>query len=115
MATEVYTTVGDCDSCTSIRGTHDKHQRHMALFPASLPLEFVALKIMGPLPKTYDCNQFLLVITDRYSKINRAILITNKMVPHMAGKFLDNWVMPYGIPTYMFTDNGPQFEGKCFA
>lgn len=33
----------------------------------------------------------------------------------MGAKCVDYWVIPYGIETYLLTDNGPQFVKKVFA
>jgi Integrase zinc binding domain len=45
----------------------------LKLFPASGPLEYVSMDILGPLPKTDHGNRFLLVITDRFSKLTRMV------------------------------------------
>jgi hypothetical protein len=45
----------------------------MKLFPANEPLEFVSIDILGPLPKTVRGKRFLLVISDRFSKLTRSI------------------------------------------
>lgn len=29
--------------------------------------------------------------------------------------FIGHCIIPYGIPMYLRTDNGPQFVGKCFT
>lgn len=29
--------------------------------------------------------------------------------------FIDYWIVPFGIPTYLLTDNGPQFVSKFYA
>lgn len=33
---------------------------------------------------------------------------------HIDEIFLDAWVMPYGVPDQLLTDNGPQLAGKNF-
>lgn len=55
------------------------------------------------------------MITDRYTELTRAIPVTNTTVPHVAAICLDHWIMPFGIPTYLLTDNGSQIVGKFFA
>ena len=41
----------------------------MKLFPAKYPGEYVAIDILGPLPKTASGYQYILCMTDRYSKL----------------------------------------------
>lgn len=34
---------------------------------------------------------------------------------HIAIFFLDHWMIPIGIKSYLLTENGPQFVSKFFA
>ena len=114
MASDVYNTVKECSSCASVRGTLFKHQKYLKLFPAAGPLEFIAIDILGPLPKTRKGNQVVLVITDRFSKICRAIPLPNQKAVTLAEAFLNNWIYPYGAPLYLLTDNGSNLAAKFF-
>ena len=114
MANDAYATVKSCRSCNKNRGTAAKHQKLLKLFPASGPLEFVAMDLLGPLPKTKRGNTFVLVITDRYSKLTRAIPLKATKATDIAMAFLDTWVYVYGAPKFLLTDNGPQFVAKFF-
>ena len=44
----------------------------MKLFPATRPLECIAMDILGPLPKTKHVQRFVLVITDRFTKLTKS-------------------------------------------
>ena len=114
QATDVYVLVERCPECRKNRPSA-KHQRELKLFPAAGPLEFIAMDILGPLPRSKKGNRFITVMTDRYSKLTRAVPSTKTTAPQVALIFLDNWVIPYGIPSYVLTDNGPQFTSKFFA
>lgn len=115
MANDVYQVVKESNSCARMRGTRHAHQKHLRLFPANGPLEFVAMDLLGPLPKTTKGNQNVLVITARYSKLTRAVPLTKTTANHVATAFLENWVISYEIPNYLLTDNGLQFVAKFFA
>ena len=56
----------------------------------------------------------VLVITDRFSKLARAIPLASTTAPKVTNACLEHWVMPYGIPKRLLTDNGPQFVSKFF-
>ena len=114
MASDIHQTVTDCRSCAQVRGTVRRHQKKLTLFPAAGPLEFVAMDLFGPLPKTAHGNRHILVITDRYTKMCRAIPLRTAQAPQVAQAFLDSWVYPYGMPDTVLTDNGPQFTAKFF-
>lgn len=115
MASDVYQVVQDCCSCAANRGTIHRHQKKLQLFPAAGPLESISMDLLGPLPKTLHGNQHVLVIKDRYSKMTRAIPLKQTTASIVAQTFVDNWIMPYGIPATLLTDNGPQFVGTFFA
>lgn len=84
----------------------------MHLFLAGEPLEFVTMDIFGPFPKTVQCNQYMLVITNRYFMLTRPVSTSKTTAAHVANVFMDYWFFPYGIKTYLFTDNRIRFVSK---
>lgn len=73
------------------------------------------MDILGPLPKMSHANPIIVVIMDRYSKLTRAILTPKPTAIYFPIIFLDHWVMPYGITTFVLIHNGPQFVSKFFS
>jgi Integrase zinc binding domain len=71
MYKDVEETVRQCTPCTNNHVQERKRVSLIKLFPANEPLEFVAIYILGPLPKTFHGNRFLLVISDRFYKLTR--------------------------------------------
>ena len=98
--------VSKCITCACARGTTVRHQYHLQLFPATVPLQDVAIDLIVPLPKTKNGKRHIMVITNRYSKLTREVSISNSKAPHVAAMFLNHWVFPYGIPNTLLTDNG---------
>lgn len=113
MVNDVYRTVRCCGKCVRNKAS-EKRRRALKLFPESAPLEFVTRDILGPLPKTSKGNQFVWVMTDCYSKLERAVLTSTKTAVHAASMFMDHWIIPYGIPDYVLADNETQFIGNFF-
>jgi transposase InsO family protein len=87
----------------------------MKLVPENEPLEFVAIDILGPLPKTAHGNRFLLVISDRFSKLTRTVPMRTNTALAVAKAFCDHWVFAYGPPRFLLSDNGTQFTAKLFV
>jgi Integrase core domain len=114
MASDVYEAVSNCDACAKNRIIEKAKTNPLKLFPAEGPLEFVAMDILGPLPRTKHGNRFLLVITDRYSKVTKTIPLRLITALSAARAFLYHWVYAYGAPLSILTDNGPQFTAKFF-
>jgi transposase InsO family protein len=86
----------------------------LKLFPASVPLEFVVMDILGPLPKHEHGNRLLLVISDRFSKLTRTVPLRTITALGVAKAFCDAWVFSYEPPRYLITDKGTQFYAKVF-
>lgn len=114
MVTDIFEYVKTCRSCARIRGTRGNKQHKVRLFPAVDPLTFVAMDLVGPFPKTKSGYTSILVMTDRFTKVTRAVPMRSTKTAAVAEAFLQNWVYAYGIPKYILTDNGPQFTSKLF-
>jgi hypothetical protein len=114
MHKEVEETVRHCTVCAKNRVTERKRTSFLKLFPASGPLEFFAMDILGPLPQTEHGNRFLLVISDRFSKLTRTVPLRTITALGVAKAFCDSWVFSYGPPRYLLTENDTQFNAKVF-
>jgi transposase InsO family protein len=114
MSHDVTDTVRSCTTCAKNRIKERKRTSFLKLFPASEPLEYLSMDILGPLPKTPHGNRFLLVITDRFSKLTRTIPLRTITAHSVAEAFCTHWVFAYGPPRYLLTDNGAQFTAKFF-
>ena len=114
MASDAFSTVRNCTSCTATRRTLVKNQKDLKLIPAAGLLAFVAMDLPGPLPKTAHGNQHVLVITDRFTKLTRSIPLRTATASVVGNAFLDNWVYVYGAPRYVLIDNVPPFAAKIF-
>lgn len=85
MAAEVYNKVRSCTACQRIGKYRD--QREIELFSPIGPSELVPFDIFGSPSRTKSGDQFVVIITNTYSKLNRA-LPTTKITPiHVANNF----------------------------
>lgn len=91
------------------RGCETKYQRHLPIFPPTSPLESIAIDILGRLPRTKNRSEFVVIITDRCSKLTRAIASTKTSTSCVATILFDNQIVPNGIPSFLLNPNGPQF------
>ena len=72
------------------------------------------MDILGPLPRTERGKGFLLVITDRFSKLTAVVLLRTKNAYSMAIAFCEAWIFKYGPPDSVLIDNGKQFASRFF-
>jgi len=103
-----------CDACSRERVKLRTHQSPLTLFPANAPLEYVAIDILGPLPRASSGHRFVLVMTDRFSKFSRAVPMKKITAINVAKIFLEHWIFAYGAPMNVVTDNGSQFTAQLF-
>ena len=73
MASDIMFTVRTCPHCAKNRVRLIKHSNPMKLFPATTPLESVAMDLLGPLPPSKRGHRFILVMTDRFSKLTQVV------------------------------------------
>lgn len=73
------------------------------------------MDILEPPPRTEISNQFVVTITDRYSKLTRALLTAKITSTQVADIFSYERVMTCGIPGCTFFDNGQQDMSMFFT
>lgn len=82
--------------------------------PRSRHLNFIAIDVLEPLPKTAHSNQHVLLFANRLSKQTRGILLHTTASLVVASEFQDHRVDVYGAPRYASIDYGPQFAAVLF-
>ena len=75
----------------------------------------VAIDILGPLPRTQNGNQYILCMTDRYSKMSLVTPLRNITALTVAHAFCDEWIFHYGQPEFLLSDRGSQFMSNVFS
>lgn len=67
----------------------------MKLFPAAGLLEFIGKELFGPLPETKMGYKYIIVFTDRFPKLTRAIPLKITTSLALVEAFLIHWVYPH--------------------
>lgn len=94
-------TIGQSD--TKCMETSDTSGILSISFSTSGFYKFVVSDILGPLLKTSNGNQFVIVMADRYSKFICAVPVSKSTALHAELEFRDKWIMPYRIPNFLLT------------
>ena len=112
MAADVMSTVRSCPNCAKNRIRLIKNSNSMKLFPATAPLESMAMDLLGPLQKSKAGNRFILVMMDRFTKLTQFVPLRRITAAVIAAAFFQHLVFKYGAPKETLTDNGSQFASK---
>ena len=77
------------------------------------PLELISLDFLVDLPRTTKGNVHLLVINDHFTKLIKLYAIKDRKAS-TASACLHDYILTYGIPLKILTDQDPSFESKLF-
>ena len=113
MTVDIHFKVDNCASCARNRIKEQRNVYPMKLFPAEKPLDFVAMDILGPLPRTKHGKQFILVVTDRFSKLTKTEALRTITSLSVAKAFCRIWVYNYDRPSVLLTDNCNDLRAFC--
>lgn len=67
------------------------------------------MDILGPFTKSAKGHQYIMAITNRFTKFCLTVLLKSITAAAVGQTFLENWDYPYVILLYLVTDNGSQF------
>ena len=70
--------------------------------------------VLSKLLKTARGNQYLLVISDRFTKLTKTVPLKGVSAAEVAKAFVDHWVFNYGAPKELLADNGKCFTARFF-
>ena len=74
----------------------------------------MAIDIFGELVKTSRGYQYILVVSDRFSKLTKTIPLKSVSAEEVARAFTNEWVFNYGKPRTLLSDNGTCFTSRFF-
>ena len=114
--------VRDCTACQEAK-VHRHTKSANGLFDVpSARFEIVHIDIVGPLPPSFQHGQpfsspyrYLLTCIDRATRWMEATPLTDISAASVSAAFLDVWISRFGVPLYVVTDRGSQFESELFT
>jgi len=104
----------ECAECQQSKvGRHVKSPLQSFDLPVSNRFEAVHMDIVGPLPVSNDLK-YVVTFIDRATRWCEAQPVPNIEAETVAMAFLSSWVSRFGVPLYLITDRGKQFESELF-
>ena len=94
----------------------------MKQYQVGLPMERVAIDILGPLPESYQGNKYIMIVTDYFTRWTEASKSRSQQIKKPANQeastiadtLVSQFISCFGIPRQIHTDQGTQFESHLF-
>jgi hypothetical protein len=112
MADFVTDYIKKCDTCASMKSYSRLTRAELHPMPASFPMDFVTMDIVGPLPSTPSGNTYLLCIVDAFTKWPEAFPLHDTTAETIATVFVEQFVWRHGCPKRVLTDRGTNFNSE---
>ena len=106
---DVREAVEKCEVCQRCNHPVPKPQAPLGTISSDYPFQKLSWDIMGPLPTTLKGNQYILVVTDLFSKWVEAFLLAKTDSTTLAAVLTDEIVCTFGVPEAIHSDQGPNF------
>ena len=105
MTSEVTRWINSCVACQMKRKS--KYKAPLQVDFASYPLESVSIDIKTLSIPSSSGNVGFLTVVDRYSRFVQFLPLKNYTALEIFSQFYRHWVSVLGIPSHIFSDNGP--------
>ena len=103
-----------CENCMRYHRGKPPRQTPLHPFVSGEPFEVVAIDVTGKHPKSMRGNEYIVTITDIYSKWAEAVPVRNHTASVVAKVLIDNVFARFGAPKRLLSDQGPEFESQLF-
>ena len=105
--------VNSCQTCQSRRRDGRTQPHILSPLPqCSAPNQRCHLDLFGSLKTSGSGQQFVLCMTDAFTKYVELVAIPNKEAETVGLQFFNRWICRYGVPLEITTDQGREFVNK---
>jgi len=112
MMRDVRLQVRQCEICQASKHSRSTEITGRRRLYAGCPWQIVAVDSVGPMPMSTHGNNWILLLTDHFTRWADALAIRDASAPTVA-RALDQHVFCYfGLPEQIHTDQGAQFQSQ---
>lgn len=108
MSADVHNKIKTCERCVR-RKSQPQRAAPLVNIKTTRPLELVCMDFLS-LEPDQSRTKDVLVITDHFTKYAVAVPTPNQKAKTVAKSLWDNFLVHYGIPEKLHSDQGPDFE-----
>ncbi|VDI17251.1 Hypothetical predicted protein [Mytilus galloprovincialis] len=114
MTCDIKNFVATCATCNKYKKPNRYGRCPMTNYHAGSPMERVHLDFMGPLPKTKNGHENILMIVDQFTKWTECIPLPSQTAEVTARAAINEFFSRFGYPFEIFSDQGRNFESSLF-
>ena len=103
-----------CPECAQYHRGKAPRQTPLQPFGAGEPFEIIAVDVTGKHPTSARGNQYIITVTDLFSKWSEAYPVRNHTAPVVAKVLVDQFFSRYGTPKRILSDLGVEFQSHLF-
>ncbi len=101
-----------CQVCEQVKAVQHTQRTLLQPILSGYPNQRLGLDIMGPFPQSRTGNVYLLVMVNFFTKWAEAAPLPNQEARTVAEAVFTHWVVRYGTPDTIRTDQGSKFESR---
>ncbi|GFW23590.1 retrovirus-related Pol polyprotein from transposon 17.6 [Trichonephila clavipes] len=101
-----------CDPCAARKGPRKRTRGSLQLYNVGAPFERIAFDILGPLPRSSDGNNNILVVMDYFTKWPVAYPIPDQEASTVAEGLVQHWISRFGVPLQLHSDLWRNFDSS---
>ena len=106
--------VKSCKVCNQNKKAHINPRAAVTKFHAGCPMERIHLDILGPFNVSESGNRYVLMMIDQFSKWIEMAALPEQSALLIAQKFVVHFIVTFGCPLEVHTDQGRNFDGNLF-
>ncbi|GFU47757.1 retrovirus-related Pol polyprotein from transposon 412 [Trichonephila clavipes] len=99
-----------CDPCAARKGSRKRTRGRLQLYNVGAPFERIAFDILGPLLRSSDGNNNILVVMDYFTKWPEAYPIPEQEASTVAEVLVQHWISRFEVPLQLHSDQGRNFD-----
>ena len=114
MREDVEMHVRRCIPCAEVNDPCKLPKAPLINIKAGHPLQRVAIDIVGPTPRSTSGHEWLLVVSDHFTKFAQAFPVRNTSAVTLAKKVMDEYICRFGCFEGLHSDQGANVDGAVF-
>ena len=114
-STDVKLHVATCAPCNQSKVVHRKPRAPMQLYQAGIPGDRLHLDMLGPFCEYEAGNHYVFMIVDQFTRWLEVVSLPTQDAQSVARAFFESYVVRFGVPLTVHTDQGRNFESDLFA